>query len=438
MPARSEPLLWVQLIGAGVFPLEGLLLLLLLAGSDPGPVPSLERLLCWALGALAPTLLLWHRPADVWSLLLLQTPLRARRPLQQRLSRLQDNLGLRLALALAGAGSLPLLWWLDEHAAIASSLSPLQGSPRLVDLLLAALLLALMLWQWQQLVQALFLLSRSPEAVEAARPFAQSELEERRLCLGLPLLLLEPLQLAQAPAAAASRAAAMPQAPPQPAASATADAADAKASPPAPEAPSAESPAGGAEPALTAEEPPAVSAPRSAAGAAEREQDLPPESASAVPALAQTLADDAASAPSPLALTAPEPPAEAPSAEPGATQALPDDDLPPAAAAADTSGLSESGCWVDGPAEQASALGTPTAADTAADCEWLLHDPDLSVEPAPSGEAGPARDPADPPEATGDPAVEPLAPEAEAAASEAAEADQAATAQPGSEPQAAG
>lgn len=202
MPARSEPLLWVQLLGAGVFPMEGLLLLLLLAGSDPGPVPALERLLCWGLGALAPTLLLWRRPADVWSLLLLQTPLRARRPLQQRLSRLQDNLGLRLALAVAAVISLPLLWWLDEHAAVASSLSPLAGSPRLVVLLLSALLLALMLWQWQQLLQALWLLTRSPEVVAAARPMPQAELEEQRLCLGLPLLLLDPLQLVAAPAVA--------------------------------------------------------------------------------------------------------------------------------------------------------------------------------------------------------------------------------------------
>lgn len=206
MPARSEPLLWVQLIGAGLFPLEGLLLLLLLAGSDPGPWPGLERLLCWALGALAPALLLWRRPADVWSLLLLQTPLRARRPLQQRLSRLQDNLGLRLGLALAALISLPLLGWLDEHAAVASSLSPLDGSPRLVVLLLAALLLAVMQWQWQQLLQALWLLTRSPDTVASAEPMSQADLEQRRLCLGLPLLLLDPLSLAvpQAPAPVAT------------------------------------------------------------------------------------------------------------------------------------------------------------------------------------------------------------------------------------------
>jgi hypothetical protein len=215
MPPRSEPLLWVQLIGAGVFPLEGLLLLLLLAGSDPGPVPGLERLLCWALGALAPTVLLWHRPADVWSLLFLQTPLRARRPLQQRLSRLQDNLAPRLGLALAGVTSLPLLWWLDEHAAVASSLSPLQDSPRLVVLLLAAGLLALMLWQWQQLLQALWLLSRRSDTVAAARPMPQAELEEQRLCLGLPLLLLDPLPIATGtPAPSGGRPGPAPQASP--------------------------------------------------------------------------------------------------------------------------------------------------------------------------------------------------------------------------------
>jgi hypothetical protein len=211
MPARSEPLLWVQLIGAGVFPLEALLLLLLLAGSDPGPVPGLERLLCWALGALAPTLLLWHRPADVWSLLLVQTPLRARRPLQQRLSRLQDNLGLRLGLAFGGVISLPLLWWLDAHAAVASSLSPLRDSPRLVVLLLAAAVLALMLWQWQQLLQALWLLSRSADRVAAARPMPQAELEDQRLCLGLPLLLLDPLQVSPAPARTGRPGEAAPQ-----------------------------------------------------------------------------------------------------------------------------------------------------------------------------------------------------------------------------------
>ncbi len=198
MTPRGEPLLWLQLIALGVLPLEALLLLLVLAGSDPGPLPGLERLLCWAIGALAPSLLLARRPADVWSLLLLQTPLRGRRELQRRLSRLQAAPGLALATAGGAALALPLLWWIDGHAAVAAPLTPFASCPRLVALLLAALLLVVMLWQWQQLIQSLWLLSRSPEVVAATRPLSLEELEQQRLCLGLPLLLPEPLKLAEA------------------------------------------------------------------------------------------------------------------------------------------------------------------------------------------------------------------------------------------------
>jgi len=207
MNARSEPLLWLQLIAVGVLPLEALLLLLLLAGSDPGPVPGLERLLCWGLGGLLPALGLWRRPADVWSLLLLQTPVRARRPIQQRLSALQETPVLRVGLVAGSALLLGLLWWCDDHAAIAGPFSPLSASPRLVALLLAAPLLALMLWQWQQLLQSLWLLSRGPGAMDAVAPMLTKDLEARRLCLGLPLLLPDPLPERLPPSRSPGRAA---------------------------------------------------------------------------------------------------------------------------------------------------------------------------------------------------------------------------------------
>jgi len=191
---RAEPLLWLQLIALGVLPLEALLLLLVLGGSDPGPLPGLERVLCWSIGALAPALLLTRRPADVWSLLLVQTPLRGRSDHQRRLSHLQLAAGLKLVPVAGAALALPLLWWIDRHAAVATALSPLASSPRLVALLVAVLLLTLMLWQWQQWLQSLWLLTRSPQQVAASRPLSQGEVEERLLCLGLPLLLLDPLQ----------------------------------------------------------------------------------------------------------------------------------------------------------------------------------------------------------------------------------------------------
>jgi hypothetical protein len=193
---RSEPLLWLQLIAFGAMPLELLGLLLLLAGADPGPLPALERLLVWGLGALAPALLLWQRPADCCSLLLVQVPQGARTDAQRSLAAAQGGLAARLLMVAGAAALLPLLWTLDSHAALAAPFSPLGNGNRLASLLLAALLLALVLWQWQQLVQSLWLLSRPPAAMAAVSPLPAERLARERLSLGIPLLLLAPLAVA--------------------------------------------------------------------------------------------------------------------------------------------------------------------------------------------------------------------------------------------------
>jgi hypothetical protein len=192
---RGEPLLWLQLIAIGVLPLEALALLLILAGNDPGPLPALERLFCWALGALAPALLLWRQPADVWSLLFAQTPSRGRRDLQRRLSALQAAPLTRWGMAAAAVMALPLLWWLDGIAGMATGFSPLSQAPRLTSLMVCSLLLAVMLWQWQQWLQALWLLRLDPETIAATAPMTEEQLQEQRLCLGIPLLLPDPLNL---------------------------------------------------------------------------------------------------------------------------------------------------------------------------------------------------------------------------------------------------
>lgn len=194
-PARREPLLWLQLLGLAALPLEALALLLVLAGSDPGLFPGFERVLAWALGALAPAVLFWRLPPDLWSLLLVQVPLRGRRPDQLRLSALPTALPLKLVAASGSLLLLPLLWWSDAAAGMAWAWSPLNASPRLVGLLVALPLLTLMLWHWQQLVQVLWLLSRSSEQVEQTLPLTQSQAAQQRLNLGLPLLLLPPLDL---------------------------------------------------------------------------------------------------------------------------------------------------------------------------------------------------------------------------------------------------
>ncbi len=199
MNPRSEPLLWIQLLGLAALPAELLLAFLLLAGADPGPLPGLERVLCWSLGALLPAVLFWRQPPDVWSLLLVQIPLQGRRELQRRLSALQAPLAVKVVGAAGTALLLALVWLMDDRAGLAMAVSPLAGSSRLVTLLLTIPLLAVCLWQWQQLCQSAWLLSRSEALLTGAAQggLTPEATATERLCLGLPLLLPEPLVLAE-------------------------------------------------------------------------------------------------------------------------------------------------------------------------------------------------------------------------------------------------
>jgi hypothetical protein len=90
---------------------------------------------------------------------------------------------------------LPLLWQLDAGAGLAWAWSPLSASPRLVVLLVSVPLLALMQWQWHQLIQALWLFTRPTALVDETLPLTQAQAAESRLNLGVPLLLLPPLAI---------------------------------------------------------------------------------------------------------------------------------------------------------------------------------------------------------------------------------------------------
>ena len=201
MKSRSEPLLWLQLLGLGAIPLELLLVLLLLAGSDPGPFPGVERLLTWGLGAVAPSVLLWRMPPDPLSLVVVCTAVQRRTPTQLGLTKEPMGLPLKVLLASGTALLLPLLWWLDTTSVLASSYALLATTNRLVALVAVAPLLTLMVWQWQQLLQATVLLSRDQQAKEPPEePEGWSvEGNEQRLCLGLPWLYLPALVLPELP-----------------------------------------------------------------------------------------------------------------------------------------------------------------------------------------------------------------------------------------------
>jgi len=199
--ARSEPLLWLQLIGLGAIPLELLLVLLLLAGSDPGPFPGLERVLTWSLGAVAPSVLLWRMPPDPFSLLLVCTPVRLRTPDQLAFSQQPMGLPLKLLLASGTALLLPLLWWLDTTSVLATSYALLPTPNRVAALVAVAPLLTLMVWQWQQVGQAIVLLGRNQQPTLGPPGAGGPSVATRHLlCLGLPWLRLPALAQATIPA----------------------------------------------------------------------------------------------------------------------------------------------------------------------------------------------------------------------------------------------
>ena len=199
MQSRREPLLWLQCLAIGVIPLELLLIRLLLAGADPGPVPIVERLLIWGVGVVAPAIALWKRPADWGSLLLLRLPVASRSSDQLKLSASEGQWGSRSALVGCTVLLLPLLWWLDESAGLIHEFSPLQDSSRLVSLLLTAPLLALLVWQIQQLVQAVLLLVQAPQNDSTTEPWSLDQLRQERTSFGLQVLQFAPLTWPEPP-----------------------------------------------------------------------------------------------------------------------------------------------------------------------------------------------------------------------------------------------
>jgi hypothetical protein len=147
-------------------------------------------------------------------LLVIQVPIKARSGAQLSLAALQSSLVLKLLMAAGAAALLPLFWWIDQHAALATPLSPLAASPRFVGLLVACPLLAVITWQWQQLIQASALLIRNPATLSECPPLSLQQLVSQRMSLGLPLLLLNPLQSSKpaAPEAPAAEAVVEPEA----------------------------------------------------------------------------------------------------------------------------------------------------------------------------------------------------------------------------------
>ncbi len=191
--SRREPLLWLQILAFGVIPLELILLRLVLGGSEVGPIPTLERILIWAISVLFPTLKLWEKPADWASLLLIRHSVKKRSEKQLKLSNLQVHPINQLSLLLGCLSLLVILWKIDESAILVYPYSPLKDSSRVITLLISIPLLTIILWQWHQSTQSIWLLTRDQESLDQTIPLSQENLEEQRTSLGLGILNMKEL-----------------------------------------------------------------------------------------------------------------------------------------------------------------------------------------------------------------------------------------------------
>ncbi len=195
MTTTREPLIWIQLLGIGFLPLELLFLRLILAGAPLGPLPTVQRALIALIVIIGPIFSLYKKPADWGSLLLIKLPLKSRSIKQHQISRLQEHAVPKLMFILGTALLLFSFWSIDQSALLVNTLSPFKKFSRIINLLLSTPLLFLIVWQWNQVCQSIWLLTRSEEVVIDAEYMTNQEILNRRTSLGIDAQFLDNLNI---------------------------------------------------------------------------------------------------------------------------------------------------------------------------------------------------------------------------------------------------
>ncbi len=194
MSVRNEPVLWIQLIGIGAIPLECILLALILGGAHLGPLVELQRLIISFIAIILPTISFLKRPADWGSLLIIKIPLVKRSIIQRQLSSTQNHLATQISLILGGLLLIFLFREIDKLAFVFNEISPFKNNLRITNVLLSIPLLSLMLWQWHQLSQSIWILTRSKVDIDKADYFSNKEIIKQRLSPGFECLPINELR----------------------------------------------------------------------------------------------------------------------------------------------------------------------------------------------------------------------------------------------------
>ncbi len=193
MSIHKEAILWIQLLGIGIIPLELLFLKLFLAGTSLGPIPFLERSIVIVISIFFPTYLFLKKPADWASMLFLKLPIKGRTIVQNQISSLQSHLIPRLSLIVGSSFLVLIFWQIDTSAFFLSEISIFKNLSRFITLFFAMPILFIITWQWHQLTQSLWLLTRSSKDLEQAEYLTNQQISNQRISLGVGILKISHL-----------------------------------------------------------------------------------------------------------------------------------------------------------------------------------------------------------------------------------------------------
>jgi hypothetical protein len=133
----SEPFLWIHLAGFATVPLTLQVVWLGLAVGDPLPFYWLELLLLAAVGILPPLWMQWHRPFDIFSLLIVALKPDKLTSQQQKILSLFSNKKQRFIAAIAAILMVGVLWELYQLAPLAALAASFLPQWRILGLAMA-------------------------------------------------------------------------------------------------------------------------------------------------------------------------------------------------------------------------------------------------------------------------------------------------------------
>lgn len=182
---RSEPFLWIHLAGIAAFPLLLLMAWLGLAVGDPLPAYWLEILFLLVV-AIAPIVWMqWHRPFDIFSLLIVALRPELLTPEQLKILSLFKRPKHRLITVLGTVLMILALWQLYRLAPIATPAAAFLPQWRPIGLLIASFALLAAHLFLQVPLSVLGVLLTSNEQWETTEPILLQNLNQSFTLLGV-------------------------------------------------------------------------------------------------------------------------------------------------------------------------------------------------------------------------------------------------------------